>query len=269
MVKCASISPLRIARLTERPAIIAIKQWRIVAQSDRPGTAFGLYCFSTPERDAVAIYGSPVAAAFKVALPYPLELLRLWQANSVERPLTEFLGGMLRLLKRIAPQTSLVISCADPAAGHNGTVYRAANFEFVRQSRMTMAHRRRHDLERSASLPHAENEKPSGDLEGPAGPHSDCWRAEVAFRLSDGARSRSHHAARTCPALYGGRRLSQFGLQGKIPGSDVRLLPLHVYRGSIRRQDVLAILSDDAVAAELRLSLSVNGTEGLAMVLPA
>src|SRR5438105_3622865 len=80
------------------------------------------YCFSTPERDAVAVYGVPIAASFKLGLPRPLELLRLWQADSCERQVSEFLSGTLRWLRKNDPDVSLILSYADPSVGHEGNI---------------------------------------------------------------------------------------------------------------------------------------------------
>lgn len=96
---------------------------------------FTAFCLSTAERDAVAVYGAPVAASFKGAI----ELRRLWQAPGCKRQVSEFLAATLRWLRRTAPDVPFVVSYADPAAGHNGTVYKAANFHFLRLARATDA----------------------------------------------------------------------------------------------------------------------------------
>lgn len=93
------------------------------------------YCLSTPERDAVAVYGPPVAVQ---AFPDgTLELRRFWQADAVQRQASTFLAATLRWLRRADPSIPFVVSYADPAAGHTGILYRAANFAFIRESRVT------------------------------------------------------------------------------------------------------------------------------------
>jgi len=93
------------------------------------------YCLSTAAHDAVAVFGPPVAVQ---AFPDgALELRRLWQAENVARPASAFLAATLRWLRRADPAIPFVVSYADPAAGHTGTLYRAANFVFIRESRVT------------------------------------------------------------------------------------------------------------------------------------
>jgi hypothetical protein len=105
------------------------------------------FCLSTPQRDAVAIYGPPVAASFKGVL----ELRRLWQADGCKRQVSEFLSATLRWLRKSSPDVPFVVSYADPAAGHRGTVYKAANFKFLRMARATDTWLTRHGTKLSAA----------------------------------------------------------------------------------------------------------------------
>jgi hypothetical protein len=95
------------------------------------------FVFTTPERNAVAVFSDPVAASFKVALTEPLELARLWRAPDAPFNTGAFLAASLRWLRKLSPQTDCVITYADPAQGHGGGVYRAANFQFIGPSRPT------------------------------------------------------------------------------------------------------------------------------------
>jgi len=49
-----------------------------------------------------------------------------------------FLGWILRTLAKTSPELIGVITYADPAQGHTGTIYRATNFRYLGQFR---AHR--------------------------------------------------------------------------------------------------------------------------------
>lgn len=103
------------------------------------------FCVATPERDAVAVFSPPIASHFKrIDDFHPLELARLWQADGVARPLSQFLSASLRWLRKAAPEVDCVFSYADPTrkhsitqAPHRGTIYRAANFTFIGESRAT------------------------------------------------------------------------------------------------------------------------------------
>jgi hypothetical protein len=101
------------------------------------------FCFATEERDAVAIYSPPVASHFKRALSKPLELIRLWQYNP-DRPLSQFLATTLRVVRKMSPESDCIFSYADPGQinpltgqPHKGTIYRATNFEYFGESRVT------------------------------------------------------------------------------------------------------------------------------------
>lgn len=99
---------------------------------------------------ALAVYSSPIASHFTRALNHPLELARLWQADDVAAPLSQFLAATLQWIKRNAPDVDCVFSYADPAvrgkarpsrvrayAGRmwrpwqSGGVYVAANFAYL------------------------------------------------------------------------------------------------------------------------------------------
>lgn len=52
-----------------------------------------VFCLTTPTRDALALFGPPVASHFKMRLERPLELTRLWRADDCPFPLSQFLAG--------------------------------------------------------------------------------------------------------------------------------------------------------------------------------
>jgi hypothetical protein len=56
------------------------------------------FCISTPNRDAVATFGPPVAAQFHKVLNKPLELTRLYQVHQ-KRQVSQFLMAALRLVR--------------------------------------------------------------------------------------------------------------------------------------------------------------------------
>ena len=51
-----------------------------------------------------------------------------------QAPVTQIVAAALRLLKEASPGTRLVISYADPAQGHLGTIYQAGNWTYVGRS---------------------------------------------------------------------------------------------------------------------------------------
>jgi hypothetical protein len=58
-----------------------------------------------------------------------LELARLWSPDGhAPNLLTKALSAAIKRLRRDHPQCEAIVSYADPNAGHNGTVYRAASW---------------------------------------------------------------------------------------------------------------------------------------------
>jgi hypothetical protein len=116
------------------------------------------HCLTTPARDALALYGPPVASHFKTVLAEPLELTRLWRSEGYAgepitdssgkvwpgRQLSQFVVASLKWLKREAPEADCVFSYADPGARnsvtgrrHSGGIYTASNFTFLGEARST------------------------------------------------------------------------------------------------------------------------------------
>jgi hypothetical protein len=100
------------------------------------------YCMATQDRKAVAVFSDPIAAHFKTVIDHPIELARLWRADDAPFVASQFLAACLRHVRKIAPGTDCVFTYADPAARnsatgkeHNGGVYVAANFTFIRKTR--------------------------------------------------------------------------------------------------------------------------------------
>lgn len=61
-----------------------------------------------------------------------LELRRLVLLDEVgHNSESRVVGFCLRWIKRNIPQTQTIVSYADPAFGHQGTIYRASNFKYV------------------------------------------------------------------------------------------------------------------------------------------
>ena len=95
------------------------------------------YCLATAARDAVAVFGYPNAASFKVALQDPLELVRLWRADGATVRTDHFLHRCLMMVRKLAPDCDAVFSYADPKQGHTGAVYKGVGFKFAGKSRIT------------------------------------------------------------------------------------------------------------------------------------
>lgn len=83
------------------------------------GRPMGVIVFALPPRETEVRYGNPV-----------WELARLWVDDSLpQNAETFFIARALKHLKRQHPKVRAVVSYADPSVGHEGTIYRAANFQ--------------------------------------------------------------------------------------------------------------------------------------------
>jgi hypothetical protein len=96
------------------------------------------YCFATPERDAVAVYSFPMAAAFKVKFAHAIELARLWCSDAATIRTDHFLARSLQALREHDAKIDCVFTYADPSRGHTGAVYKGCGFTFLNeQTRVT------------------------------------------------------------------------------------------------------------------------------------
>lgn len=89
--------------------------------------AFGLWRGS--ELEGVCCFGSPAGAPQRLICgadwaPHVLELNRLFLVRNIPHDASRLVGAALRAL----PKPSIVLSYADPSAGHSGTIYQACNF---------------------------------------------------------------------------------------------------------------------------------------------
>ncbi|MGD0332973.1 MAG: hypothetical protein ABSA90_06915 [Xanthobacteraceae bacterium] len=94
------------------------------------------FALATPGRECVAVFGHPIAAAFKTAaLSDPVELVRLWRREGATIRTDHFLHRAIRMLRTLAPECDCVFTYADPGAGHTGATYRGCGFSFAGQGR--------------------------------------------------------------------------------------------------------------------------------------
>jgi hypothetical protein len=85
----------------------------------RNGRALGVVVFSLPPRETAKRYGGET-----------WELARLWIDDSVpQNGETYLIGRAVRYIKRNHPTVKVLVSYADPSAGHVGTIYKAANWK--------------------------------------------------------------------------------------------------------------------------------------------
>lgn len=100
--------------LGKRPAIITLCL-KVVMR----GLSVGMIVFAMPPRESSKRYGGET-----------WELARLWLLDCIPRNAeTWVIGQAVRYVKRHYQSVSFLLSYADPAAGHSGTIYKAANWQ--------------------------------------------------------------------------------------------------------------------------------------------
>lgn len=98
----------------------------------KPGMSFAFGLFAGAEVVGVCTFGVPPSRHLQKSLcpsdpGKVIELNRLWVSDTMPRNTESWFVS--RALRALPPL--LVVSYADTAAGHNGTVYRALNFNYA------------------------------------------------------------------------------------------------------------------------------------------
>lgn len=110
-----------------------VKKWHY--SNSMPGSKhyFGLFRKRT-ELIGVACYGVPAMRHQSACYGCDLELRRLCLIDDTPKNAeSRFLSLTLKMLKRIGYKA--VLSLADPEHGHQGVIYKAANFEYLGEER--------------------------------------------------------------------------------------------------------------------------------------
>ena len=84
----------------------------------RDGRRLGVIVFALPPRETAKRYGGET-----------WELARLWVMDAVPKNAeTYFIGQAIRHIRRHHKSVRVLVSYADPSAGHSGVIYKAANW---------------------------------------------------------------------------------------------------------------------------------------------
>lgn len=97
-----------------------------------PGTAVAVFClrsFDVPV--GVIVYSLPPREIFKrYRVQLAWELSRLWVDDAMPRNTESwFIAQTVRWVRRMHPSVKALVSYADPSQGHQGTIYKASNWE--------------------------------------------------------------------------------------------------------------------------------------------
>lgn len=90
----------------------------LVLALKRAGSAIGVIVFALPPRETMKRYGGVT-----------WELARLWLDDAVPKNAETYLiGRAVRYIRQKHREVKVLVSYADPSAGHAGTIYKAANW---------------------------------------------------------------------------------------------------------------------------------------------
>jgi hypothetical protein len=91
-----------------------------VFRLDSVGVPVGVITYSLPPREIFKRYSVTLA----------WELSRLWVSDEMPRNTESwFIAQTIRWLRKNRPDVELLVSYADPSRGHQGTIYKAANWK--------------------------------------------------------------------------------------------------------------------------------------------
>ena len=127
---------LVVRRVNHETARIPCEQWHYIGAM--PGSVtdtFGVW--ENQQFQGVLMYGSPTARNAHKGFGLEssgdiLELIRI-ATHGHDAPLTAMISKTVRLLKQSHPELQLLVSYADPRAGHKGYVYQAASWAYLGQ----------------------------------------------------------------------------------------------------------------------------------------
>jgi hypothetical protein len=90
----------------------------LILALERAGVAIGVIVFALPPRETSKRYGGET-----------WELARLWLDDTVpQNAETYFIARAVRYIRQHHKSVEMLVSYADPTAGHAGTIYKAANW---------------------------------------------------------------------------------------------------------------------------------------------
>jgi hypothetical protein len=108
-----------------------------------PGTAVRVGAWEGGRFIGVVVFSrgpsSSLGSAYGLAITQVCELSRV-ALDDHETPVTQIVSGALRMLHQRCPGIRLVVSFADPAQGHLGTIYHAGNWTYLGRTAPTRAY---------------------------------------------------------------------------------------------------------------------------------
>ena len=127
---------LVVRRVNHETARIPCEQWHYLGTMPGASTdMFGIW--ENEQFKGVIIFGAPTARRAHESLGLRasgdvLELLRIAMCGH-DAPITAAISQAVRLLKHGKPELQLLLSYADPKAGHKGYVYQAGSWVYLGQ----------------------------------------------------------------------------------------------------------------------------------------
>ena len=132
LIGCEESGAVRVVPISRREAMAPIIAVHYLHRATSISYSFGL--FRGDVFEGCVTFGKPSSAPLRSGIagaafaPNVLELNRLVLIRNIHNDATRLIGGAMKHLKAIG--NWIIVSFADPTAGHVGTIYQAANFSY-------------------------------------------------------------------------------------------------------------------------------------------
>lgn len=127
---------MRLTKANSKAIKYAIMHWHYSRSVPSVSLAYNVYN-DNDEWCGVVAYGiganNNIAKAYNLGQGEVVELVRV-ALNGKQKTTSQAVAISLKLLKKDAPLVKLVVSYADTAQGHEGTIYKASNWDYVGDS---------------------------------------------------------------------------------------------------------------------------------------
>lgn len=135
---CPKLQPIKIEKLPNHVRVVSFKTARRIIEQNHylgyapPGCKFCLGIYADSEIIGVMIWGHPIARLEEQ--DNTLELTRMFLFDSPKNSESKALSLAEKWIKLNRKERRL-IAYSDTAEGHNGTIYRAANWKLIKEVR--------------------------------------------------------------------------------------------------------------------------------------
>lgn len=125
---------MRLELASRKAVKYAVEKWHYSHNAAPRAYDLPFTVFDNEEFCGVVCYGrgatNDIGAPYGLKSGQAIELIRV-ALNGKQNFTSQAVGISLKILRKYAPQTKLVVSFADPEQGHIGTIYQATNWIYM------------------------------------------------------------------------------------------------------------------------------------------